>query len=309
MKKLPLKIALLLTVFFTNFSAFAQDFQGKAYYQSKTTMDMDEFGGRDMSPDRKKQIMERMKSFLEKEYVLTFNQAESIYKEEEKLAAPGGGRGFGGFGSSLSGGPKYKNVKTKEVIQDQEFFGKQFLIVDEIKNLEWKMGTETKQIGQYTCFKATATTTVDKFDFRSFRRGRGGDKKDEKEEGKVSKDSTKTKDEANAKSDDPLSEIEVPKTIEVVAWYSPQIPVNQGPDDYWGLPGLILEVNADRTTILCTKIVLNPAEKEEIKKPTKGDEVTQAEYNEIVTKKMQEMREMYGGRGGRGGRGGGRGRN
>ena len=42
---------------------------------------------------------------------------------------------------------------------------------------------------------------------------------------------------------------------------------------------------------------MNPEEKEDIDKPYKGDEVTQAEYTEIITKKMQEMREMYGGRG------------
>ena len=116
----------------------------------------------------------------------------------------------------------------------------------------------------------------------------------------------KTTDVADANSVDPMSEIEVPKTIEVVAWYTPQIPINQGPDDYWGLPGLILEINADRTTILCTKIVMNPEEKENIDKPEKGEEVTQAEYTKIITKKMQEMREMYSGRGGRGGGHGGR---
>lgn len=260
---------------------------------------MGEWGGREMSPDQRKRIEERMKSFLEKEYILTFNKTESIYKEDEKLEAPGSGRGWGSFGSSFTGGPKYKNVKSKEVIQDQEFFGKQFLIKDELKGLEWKMGSETKKIGQYTAFKATATKTVDKFDWRSMRRrGRGRDRGgDEKKEGEVAKDSTKTN------SDDPMSEIEVPKTIEVVAWYTPMIPINQGPDDFWGLPGLILEVSADRTTILCTKIVMNPDEKEDIEKPEKGEEVTQAEYNEIITKKMQEMREMYGGRrGGRGGR-------
>ncbi|MEP5254471.1 MAG: GLPGLI family protein [Winogradskyella arenosi] len=284
MKKLPLKIALLFTVFMASTSLFAQDFQGKAYYMSKTTVDLDQFGGQDMSAERKKQIQERMKSFLEKEYTLTFTKSESIYKEEEKLEAPGAGGGRRGFGGSFTGGPKYKNVQTKEVIQNQEFFGKQFLIKDDLKNLEWVMGTETKKIGQYTCFKATATIVPTGVDFRSFRGPRGGDDKDKK------KDSTAT----------------APKTIDVVAWYSPQIPVNQGPDDYWGLPGLILEVNADRTTILCTKIVLNPAEKETIDKPKKGEEVTQAEYTEITTKKMEEMREMYGGRNGRGG---GRGRN
>jgi len=290
MKKLSLKIALLLTVFFTGSSLFAQDFQGKAYYMSKTTMDLDQFGGQDMSAERKKQIMERMKSFLEKEYTLTFNKSESIYKEEEKLEAPGSG-GRRGFGSSLTGGPKYKNVQTKEMIQDQEFFGKQFLVKDELKNIEWKMGAETKKIGQYTCFQATATIERTGIDFQSFRGPRG---RDQKKEGEKGKDSTNS------------NEPKAPKTIDVVAWYTPQIPVNQGPDNYWGLPGLILEVNADRTTILCTKIVLNPTEKESIDKPKKGEEVTQAEYTEITTKKMEEMREMYGGRNGRGG---GRGRN
>ena len=162
------------------------------------------------------------------------------------------------------------------------------------------MGTETKKIGNYMCFKATATKTVDEFDWRSMRPKRGGDRatnKKEKKEGDVA-DNPEKKDD-----NDPLSDIETPKTVEVVAWYTLQIPISQGPDDYWGLPGLILEVSADRTTILCTKIVMNPEEKEEIEKPEKGDEVTQAEYNEIITKKMQEMREMYGGRGGRGGRG------
>ena len=298
MKKTLLNFVFSFALLFASISLNAQDFQGKAYYQTKTTMDLDQWGGREMSPEQKKRIEERMKSFLEKQYILTFNKSESIYKEDEKLEAPGSGRGFGGFGSSFTGGPKYKNVKTKEVLQDQEFFGKQFLIKDELNGLEWKMGTETKQIGQYTCFKATATKTVDQFDWRSMRR-RGRDQDDkEKKESEVAKDSTKT-------NDDPMSEIEVPKTIEVVAWYTPQIPINQGPDDYWGLPGLILEVNADRTTILCTKIVMNPEEKEDIEKPNKGDEVTQAEYTEIITKKMQEMREMYGGRN-RGGRGGGR---
>jgi GLPGLI family protein len=293
MNKSLLKLTFTFIVLLYALNTFAQnDFQGKAYYMSKTTMDMDQWGGREMSPDQKKRIEENMKSFLEKEYILTFNKSESIYKEDEKLEAPGSGRGWGGFASSFTGGPKYKNVKNQELLQDQEFFGKQFLIKDDLKPLEWKMGTETKQIGQYTCFKATATKVLDEFDWRSMRRRTPPPPK--------KKDSTDSGDSAKADSDDPMNEIEVPKTIEVVAWYTPQIPINQGPDDYWGLPGLILEVNADRTTILCTKIVMNPEEKEDINKPKKGDEVTQAQYNDIVTKKMTEMREMYGGRRGRG---------
>ncbi|RNC84212.1 MAG: GLPGLI family protein [Winogradskyella sp.] len=282
-----LGLALLFSV---STSVFSQSFQGKAFYQSKTTVDMSQFAGnRQVSPEQMKRWEERMKQFLEKQYVLTFNKEESIYKEEETLAAGNSGGGWGGFASSFTGGPRYKNVKSKEMIQDQEFFGKQFLITDELSNLEWKMGTETKQIGNYTVFKATASKKVTGFDWRSMRRRNPENRKKEN-------DSTKTE-----KSDDPMDEIEIPETIEVVAWYTPQIPINQGPDEYWGLPGLILEVNADRTTILCTKIVMNPKEKDNIKKPVKGEVVTQQEYTEITTKKMEEMRSMYRGR--RGGRG------
>ena len=292
MKYLPsLKCITGSLALFLTFSIFAQnDFQGQAYYFSKTTMDMENFGGREMSPDMKKQIAERMKSMFEKNFVLTFNRTESVYKEEERLEAPGGRGGFG-FMSSFTGGPQYKDVKGKQIIQEQEFFGKQFLVTDELENLEWKMSTETKKIGEYTCFKDTAIKKVDDMDFRSMRR-RNNDN-DEKKEGEEKADSTKT--------DDPMDEVEVPKEIEITAWYTPQIPVNQGPGEYWGLPGLILEINADRTTILCSKIVLNPEEKKEIKKPSKGKEVTREEYNKIMKDKIEEMREMYGGRN-RGGR-------
>ena len=264
----------------------AQNFQGQAHYISKTNPDLDSWGGQQMSEAQKKQIMERMRSMFEKTYILTFDKVSSIFKEEEVLEAPGQ-RGFGMWGNSFSAGPQYKNVKTQQFIQDQEFFGRQFLITDSLQKLDWKLGTETKQIGQYLCMKATATKTVDEFDWRSMRR------RDRNNQDKATKtDSTKT----TSVSD----EIEVPKTIEITAWYTLQIPVNQGPGEYWGLPGLILEVNADRTTILCSKITMNPQQKIEIEAPEKGKVISRADYNATVKKKMEEMREMYRGRGGRG---------
>ena len=94
-------------------------------------------------------------------------------------------------------------------------------------------------------------------------------------------------------------EVEMPKEITVTAWYTPQIPVSNGPAEYWGLPGLVLEINAARTTILCSEIIMNPEEKTEISAPNKGKQVSREEYNEIVKKKMQEMREMFRNRRGR----------
>ncbi|WP_052184227.1 GLPGLI family protein [Psychroserpens sp. Hel_I_66] len=287
-KKITFAIVLLASI-----SISAQEFQGQAIYQTKTTLDMSSWGDRanQMSEQQKKMIAERMKSMLEKTYVLNFNKSESTYKEEEKLEAPGAGNSrWGGMMSSFTGGPQYKNIKESLILQEQEFFGKQFLVKDSLPKLEWKLENETKQIGQYTCFKATTTKPVDEMDFMSMRR-RGGD--DEKKEGEKKADSTKKE------SDDPFDELEVPKFVIVTAWYTPQIPVSTGPGEYHGLPGLILEVTADKTVMLCTKIVMNPQNKEAIDKPEKGDIVTRDEYNQIMKDKIAEMREMYGGRGGR----------
>ena len=150
------------------------------------------------------------------------------------------------------------------------------------------MGSETKQIGNYTCFKATLTKKTDEFDWASMRRRRNNDNE-------------KPKDTTNTRT--VSDEVEMPKEITITAWYTPQIPVSNGPGEYWGLPGLILEINSDRTTILCSEIVLNPEEKVAISAPDKGKEVSREEYNAIVKKKMQEMREMFRNR-----RGGQRGR-
>ncbi|MGS2727617.1 GLPGLI family protein [Psychroserpens sp. BH13MA-6] len=282
------KRAFLIVLLLSGATTFAQEFQGMAVYQTKTTIDMSSWGGREMTDQRRKMIEERMKSMLEKTYVLNFNRSESTYKEEEKLEAPGSGRGmWSGMMSSFTGGPQYRNMKDKIILQEQEFFGKQFLVKDSLPNLEWKLENETKQIGQYTCFKATTTKKVDEMDFMSMRR-RNRDN-EEKKEGEEKADSTK--------NEDPFDEVEVPKFVVVTAWYTPQIPVSIGPAEYHGLPGLILEVTADRTVMLCTKITMNPQEKATIEKPKKGEVVTRDEYNQIMKDKIEEMREMYGGRG------------
>ena len=284
MKRLITGFLLSITV-----SVFSQaNFQGKAVYQSKTTIDTN-FGGRQLSEERKKQILERMKNMLEKTYVLNFTKEESLYKEEEKLETPGsrGGFRFGGF---AGGGTMYKNVKDAKLLESTEFFGKKFLITENAEKPKWELGSETKQIGNYTCFKATLVKKTNALDWRNMRR-RNRDSEEKKDSSKVKKVS---------------EELELPKEILVTAWYTPQIPVSNGPGEYWGLPGLILEVNEGRTTILCSEITMNPSEKVAINEPTKGKEITREEYNKVVKEKMEEMRERFRSRRGgndRGGRG------
>jgi len=264
----------------------AQEFQGMAVYESKTsTSDFKNRmqGNKDITPEMQKNMEERMKKMFEKTFILNFDISASIYKEEEKLEAPvqgGGGGGMRMMSSMMGGGGTfYKSVKSKSYTVDKEFMGKEFLIKDSLPDLKWKMESETKVIGGYNCFKATAVRPVSKSDFRNFR-----PKKEEKSE--------EVKTDNKEKKTSFMSEIEMPNEVTITAWYTPEIPVNQGPESYWGLPGLILEINDGKTTILCSKVVLNVKEKAQIKEATKGKVVSQNEYDEIVVKKMEEMREM-----------------
>ena len=134
------------------------------------------------------------------------------------------------------------------------------------------MTGETKQIGIYNAYKATITKEVEEREFNFGRRPTRGDASE--------------------------SEPEAPKMREVVmsAWFTPEIPVSTGPAMYGGLPGLILEINDDKTIILCTKVVINPKDKIKIKAPSKGKVVTRSEFDQIAENKAKEMEEMYQGR-------------
>ena len=284
-------IAVVLTVA-SYMGLRAQEFQGMAVYESKTsTSDFKSRmeGNREMTPDMQKRIEERMKKMFEKTFILNFDKSASIYKEEERLDAPGQGSGGMRMMSSMTGGggTYYKNVKEKSYTVDKEFMGKEFLVKDSLPNLKWKMEGETRMIGGYNCFKATAVRPASKTDFRNLRPRR--------------EDAAATKPADTDKKTSLLVALDMPKENIITAWYTPEIPVNQGPRNYWGLPGLILEVNDGKTVILCSKVVLNPKVKTEIKAPTKGKVTTQKEFDETVVKKMEEFRDMNQGRGRNGG--------
>jgi GLPGLI family protein len=300
MKKIFFAILSLST-----FIASAQkDFQGMAVYESKTsTADFAKNfeGNKEITPEMKTQIMERMKKMFEKTFILNFDKSASIYKEEEKLDAPGQNGGGRMMASFMGGGGTYfKNVKEKQYTVDKEVFGKEFLIKDSLPNLKWVLTDETKKIGDYTCFKATAVKEASKSDFRNYRR-KDEKKKEAAKPEEVKKDEVASTEKKDEKKTNFFDEIDLPKEITVTAWYCPEIPVNQGPDEYWGLPGLIMEVNDGKTVIMCSKLVMNVKDKIEIKAPTGGDKVTQKEFDDIMIKKMKEMSEMGGGPGSRGG--------
>jgi GLPGLI family protein len=269
MKSFILKSIALSCIIFMSFKSPVQDFQGKAFYFSKSSMELGAWGAR-MSEAEKKQTQERLKNRLEKTYILSFNQEESIFKEEVKVDAISGATDS--WGNNFSRGDQYKNVKEDALVQTQEFYGKRFLVKDKLPAITWKMGKETKKIGQYLCFKASASVPTDELAWYDFSWG------DLREA---------------AKANDSVQVPEIKMTA-VEAWYTLQIPVSNGPAEYWGLPGLILEVSSGNTTILCSKIILNPKEKLTIVAPDKGKEITKNDYQTTIQEKMLEMRNNRG---------------
>ena len=258
---------LLIAIFLLSTQvAVGQEFQGKAYYFSKSGLELGSWGAR-MSEAQKKQIQERLKNRLEKTYVLTFNKEEASFKEDQKLDAISGATDS--WGKNFSPGEQYKNIKTNSFVQVQEFYGKQFLVKDELRKMNWTMTKESKKIGNYVTFKATTSIPKSELEWYNFSW-------------------------SDIRNTDSEAGEEAEEMIDVVAWYTPQIPVSMGPREFWGLPGLILEVNMNNTTMLCSKIVMNPEDKNKIEAPKRGKEVAKMEYKEIITGKMIEMRDNRG---------------
>ncbi|MGC1633687.1 MAG: GLPGLI family protein [Gelidibacter sp.] len=249
------KLSVLVTLF-TVMMVNAQDFQGIATYKSHRKFDFNDDNSKKdskVSPEMQKQIEDQLRQQSQQEYTLNFNRNESIYTKNEKLAAPMPSRGGITINFSDGADVRYKNLKEQRFTNQTEVYGKQFLIKDSLKGQQWELLNEMKNIGQYTCFKAQITEQV--------------------------KTRTVTEDGFET----------IMKERITTAWYTPQIPVSNGPAEFGGLPGLILEINDGKLTLICSKIVLNPVETIRIDEPRKGKVVTQQEFKDIIDKKSKEM--------------------
>ena len=161
----------------------------------------------------------------------------------------------GGFNIT---GTTYKNTAEKRYLREQEISTKPFLISDDLAPLKWKLTKESKKIGDYTAYKATLEQPVKK-----------------------------------QQDNDGIIIYAQAKTLQVEAWYTPDIPVPTGPEEYWGLPGLILQFDNGTKTYLCTKVVLNPEKGVRIKKPRRGKKINEKQLEEEYIKEAERINRQH----------------
>jgi GLPGLI family protein len=75
----------------------------------------------------------------------------------------------------------------------------------------------------------------------------------------------------------------------VTTWYCSEIPVNDGPYLYQGLPGLILEIETPTKTVTMQSIEFETVPKDKIQPPKTGKKISREAFNKVLAKKSEEL--------------------
>lgn len=276
MKKLPLKSTFVLFIFSLAIT-YAQNASGIVTYEEfmsfgnelnleENDKDKKELG---IDSDIKRQLIEQLKKPQQRQFTLLFENNLSKFQAVEKVEKdiPQGGIVIR-VEKGNSFGYKIKNIKEGWYIELADIFSKEFTIKDDLEKINWTITDETKNIGDFLCIKATRNIPVNE------------------EERKKYQEDLET---YNKKGTGLFKPVE-PKERVVVAWFTPQIPIGHGPEEFYGLPGLILEVKDNNITYLASKIQLNPKDKVSIKLPNTKKAISKKDFDKIKKEKFDSMK-------------------
>ena len=268
-----MKFKIFCALFLMIYSISAQEFSGSATYKThrKSSIKLDSTTMA-ANPGIQKQLEAQMRKMFQKTYILDFTKSESMFKQKQELDGPKVPKSNGAIImiGGMAGGTDvlYKNIKEKRMANKTDLMGKIFLIKDNLVSYDWELTGETKNIGNYTCYKAVFEKEEESIEIKMI----DGEVKEEKGI----------------------------KKRTIIAWYTTDIPISNGPKNYGGLPGLILEVNDGNETIMCSELVLNPSKTIDIKEPTKGKQVSREKFSEISLEKTKAMMNRFRSRDGKG---------
>ena len=268
-----MKFKIFCALFLMIYSISAQKFSGRATYKThrKSSFELDSTTMA-ANPGIQEQMEAQMRKMFQKTYILDFTKSESMFKQKQELDGPKVPKSNGAIImiGGMAGGTDvlYKNIKEKRMANKTDLMGKIFLIKDNLVSYDWELTGETKNIGNYTCYKAVFEKEEESIEIKMI----DGEVKEEKGI----------------------------KKRTIIAWYTTDIPISNGPKNYGGLPGLILEVNDGNETIMCSELVLNPSKTIDIKEPTKGKQVSREKFSEISLEKTKAMMNRFRSRDGKG---------
>ena len=265
MKKIQLVLGMLIALTSIT-TAKAQMKEGKISYERKINMHRN-------LPDP--QMKSMVPEFRTDKFELIFNESVSLFRSVVDDEAPdpfanAGGGGGGGmrFNFRMPSANTYTDLAKQMQYEGREFFEKEFLIVDSLKQYKWKLSEETKMIAKQLCKKATTMITAPQVMRMRVSMGRGGENN----------------------TDTTANTPRAPKETELVVWYAENIPVSFGPDSYSGLPGVIMEIDQDNGANVTTAVeVSTKYPKKELVAPTKGEKMNRVQFQENMQKLMQEM--------------------
>ena len=150
------------------------------------------------------QMMKVYPKIITDVYELRFNDSRSAYKLVKENPD---NKYLGGGTKPTETDGVIQDVKGGTVSTQRDVFENTYIIKDSLRNLEWRITDETREIAGFECRKAVT---------------------------------------------------KICDSVYVVAFYTDQIPVSAGPEDFGGLPGMILGLAVPRlyTTWFATKLEL-----------------------------------------------------
>lgn len=250
------KIFLLLCLS-SCFAGFAQLKQGTVVYER--TMMINRPPG--MDPEMAK----RLPTSRTDQFELLFANNRTIWQilpsaQGDETTISSGGGGMATFRMAGNNDVIFFDLNEKKRVDHREMFDREFVVDDTIQKINWKLTDETRTILNYKARKATGqrigTRMMSSMENGEFKR------------------------------------TEVADTTTIIAWFTTDIPVPSGPQEFQGqLPGLILELNMNNGRMIYTaKNVSEKVNTSHIKEPKKGKRMTSTEFVKERDALMQEMR-------------------
>ncbi len=252
-----------------NFLLAQQDFRAIAYFSFQTKFDvqpgdqMDQLTVKTEDAALNSKVRDALQRGSQQEFVMEFSATESSYAEVVQLAKPMGGGDYRIAFNAHNGSTAavYKDLKRQKYIKTADILGKVFLVHGTLESYGWQQTGETKMIGKYTCYQAIFKPIISAAEEEARRL---------------------------EKQQDGILSMIPDDDDTITVWYTPEIPISNGPGIYQGLPGFILEVKERHTILLCTKIEMNPVNLNTIKKPRSGKEITAAAFESLKKEKLGE---------------------